>query len=138
VDYDSAKDAYVLKSLGMDFIISRKDKTISSTAEGSAILLQRLSYFFRLAVLWYLVSVKDIACTGRLVKLEHVRGGDAFTRGSHVLPFESIAEKYGKNREGFVKRGEQLGAKQAKCMGDISIKLWPLPRFPVILSLWLE
>ncbi len=138
VDYDSAKDAYVLKSLGMDFFISRKDKTISSTADGSAILLQRLSYFFRLSVLWYLVSVKDIACTGRLVKLEHVRGGDAFTKGSHVLPLESIAEKYGKSKEEFVKRGEQLGAKQANCMGDISIKLWPLPRFPVILSLWLE
>lgn len=138
VDYEPAKDAFVLKSLGMDFIISRKDRTISSSAEYSSILLQRLSYFFRLSVLWYLVCVKDIVCTGRLVKLEQIRGGDAFTRGSHVLPLESIAKKYGKNKEGFIKKGEQLGAKQSADLGDISIQLWPLPRVPVILTLWLE
>jgi hypothetical protein len=138
VGYNSAMDAYVLKSLGMDFIISRKDRTISSHEEQGAILLQRLSYFFHLSVLWYLVSVKDIACTGRFVKLEQIRGGDAFTRGSHVLPLESIAEKYGKNKEGFIKRGKQLGAEQMPAMGDVSIQLRPLPRIPVILSLWLE
>jgi hypothetical protein len=138
VRYDSGQEAYVVKSFGMDFIISAKDRTISSGAEGSTSLLQRLSYFFRLSVLWYLGSVKDIACTGRLVKLEQIRGGEAFTRGSHTLPLEAIATKYGKNKEGFILKGNLLGAIQRVRLGDASIQLLPFPRIPVIISLWLE
>ncbi len=137
VTYDAERDAYVIKSFGMDFIISVKNRTISSDSDGSAVLLQRLSYFFSLSVLWYLVSVKDIACTGRLVKLEQIRGGDAFTRGSHVLPLEAIAHKYGEDKEGFMHKGNLLGARQTVKLGDASIQLLPLPRVPVILSLWL-
>jgi hypothetical protein len=137
VVYDDGRDAYIIKSFGKDFIISVKDRSISSASEGSDALLQRLSYFFRLSVLWYLASVKDISCTGRLVKLEQIRGGDAFTRGSHVLPLEAIADKYGKNKEGFIQKGNLLGASQTVNLGDVSIQLLPLPRVPVILSLWL-
>lgn len=136
VAYDSVQDAYVIKSFGMDFIISVKDRTISSDAYGSTVLLQRLSYFFRLSVLWYLVSVKEIDCTGRLVKLEQIRGGDAFTRGSHVLPLEAIATKYGNDKEGFIQKGNMLGALQTIKLGDVSIQLLPLPRVPIIISLW--
>ena len=138
VVYDSERYVYVIKSFGMDFIITVKDRIISSEAVGSAPLLQRLSYFFKLSVLWYLVSVKDIACTGRLVKLEHLRGGDAFTKGAHVLPLEAIAERYGKDKEKFIQKGTSLGASRIENLGDIAIKLLPLPRVPIILSLWLE
>jgi len=138
VVYDSGRDAYVIKSFGMDFIVSVRDRTIASDAEGSAPLLQRLSYFFRLSVLWYLVSVKDIACTGRLVKLDQIRGGDAFTRGAHVLPLEAIAGRYGNDKGKFIQRGNILGASRKENLGDVSIQLLPLPRVPIILSLWLE
>ena len=138
VVYDSRQETYVIKSFGMDFNISVKDRTISSGADGSTALLQRLSYFFRLSVLWYLVSVKDMACTNRLVKLEQIRGGEAFTKGSHALPLEAIAIKYGKDKEGFIQKGNLLGALQTGKMGDVSIQLLPLPRVPVIISLWLE
>ncbi len=138
VIFDAERDAYVIKSFGMDFTVSSKNRSITSDSEGSAPLLQRLSYFFRLSVLWYLVSVKDITCTGRLTKLEQIRGGEAFTRGSHILPLESIAVKYGKDKKGFMQRGILLGAQQPVSLADISIQLWPLPRIPVILSLWLE
>ncbi|HUI46250.1 MAG TPA: DUF3786 domain-containing protein [Nitrospirota bacterium] len=138
VVYDTGRDAYVVKSFGMDFIVSVKERTITSSAEGSAPLLERLSYFFRLSLLWYLVSVKDIACTGRLVKLEQIRGGDAFTRGSHVLPLDAIAGRYGKDKERFIQRGSLLGASRVENLGDVSIQLLPLPRVPIILSLWLE
>ncbi len=137
VVYDVAQDTYVIKSFGMDFIISVKERTISSGADGSAALLQRLSYFFRLSVLWYLVSAKDMACTGRLVKLEQIRGGDAFTRGSHALPLDAIATKYGNDKEGFLQKGNLLGAVQTVKLGDVSIQLLPLPHVPVIISLWL-
>ncbi len=127
--FDAGRDVYVIKSFGMDFTVSSKNRSITSDAEGSAPLLQRLSYFFRLSVLWYLVSVKDITCTGRLTKLEQIRGGEAFTRGSHILPLDSIAEKYGNDKKGFMQRGILLGAQQPVSLADISIQLWPFPRY---------
>src|SRR6266508_2539275 len=101
VSYDAASDNYQVTSFGMDFIVSVRDKTISSTAAGSEVLLGKLGYFFRLSVLWYLVSAKDIACTNKPVKLEHIRSGDVFTRGSHALPLDRVANQYGENRQGF-------------------------------------
>ncbi|MGE5172279.1 MAG: DUF3786 domain-containing protein [Betaproteobacteria bacterium] len=137
VAYDAAAAAYMIRSFGMDFAVSVREKTMTSSADGSNVLLQKLGYFFRLSLLWYLVSVKDVACTGRLVKLEHIRGGDIFTKGSHILPLEKVAEKYGKDKDGYEERGKRLGA-ELVMMGDVSLRLLPLPRIPVILTLWLE
>jgi hypothetical protein len=137
VAYDAAAANYQVTSFGMDFIVSVRDKKISGTAPGSEVLLGKLGYFFRLSVLWYLVSAKDITCSNRPVKLEHIRGGDIFTRGSHVLPLDSVANKYGKDQEGFIKKGKNLGG-EIVTYGDASLRLAPLPRIPVTLTLWLE
>ncbi len=137
IAYDAASANYRVTSFGMDFTVSVREKNISSTAPGSEVLLGKLGYFFRLSVLWYLVSAKDIACTGKPVKLEHIRGGDIFTRGSHVLPLDIVANKYGKNREGFIERGRNLGG-ELMSYGDASLRLAPLPRIPVTLTLWLQ
>jgi hypothetical protein len=137
VAYDAASANYRVTSFGMDFIVSVQSKKITSTAMGSEVLLGKLGSFFRLSVLWYLVSAKDIACTNRPVKLEHIRGGDIFTRGSHVLPLDSVANKYSKNREGFIEKGKKLGG-TVTTFGDASLRLAPLPRIPITLTLWLE
>jgi hypothetical protein len=137
VSYDAVSESYGIKSFGMDFSVSMREKVITSASAGSELLLQKLGYFFRLSVLWYLVSAKDIACTGRLVKLQNIRGGDIFTKGSHVLPLEPLAGKYGQNKEGFIEKGRILGGKM-ESFGDAALRLFPLPHIPVILSLWLE
>jgi len=136
--YDSSEKKYTLRSFGMDLHVSVNGRSISSTAEGGAVLLGKLGNFFRISLLWHLVSVRDIACTGRLVKLEQIRGGDIFTKGSHLLPLHSIVERYGKNKEGFLARGNYLGGEQLMQPGDAAIRLFPLPGIPVILSLWME
>jgi hypothetical protein len=137
VAYDAAFSRYTVKSFGMDFIVSLKDKTISSTARGGDVLLGRLGYFFRLSILWYLVSAKNIACTGRPVKLEHIRGGDIFTKGSHRLPLDATANKYRMDKNGFLEKGKTWGG-EIEQYGDASLRLYPLPRIPVVVSLWLE
>jgi hypothetical protein len=137
VAYDAASTSYQVTSFGMHFIVSERDKKISSTAPGSDVLLGKLGSFFRLSVIWYLVSARDIACSNRLVGLKQIRGGDIFTRGSHVLPLDSVSNKYGKNREGFIEKGKNLGG-EIMTYGDASLRLVPLPRIPVTLTLWLE
>jgi hypothetical protein len=137
VSYDAASENYTMTAFGMEFSISAKNRSITSEAPGSNVLLQKLGYFFRLSTLWYLVSSRDIACTGRPVKLQSIRGGEIFTKGSHVLPLEPLAGRYGKDREGFIRKGMSLGGEPIH-LGDVALRLYPLPRIPVILSLWLE
>jgi hypothetical protein len=137
VSYDSASTSYCVASFGMDFIVGLQNRTISSAAPESEALLGKLGYLLRLSVLWYLVNAKDIACTGRPVKLEHIKGGDIFTKGSHVLPLDVVARKYGKDKESFIRKGMGLGG-QLMQYGDASLRLYPLPRIPAVLTLWLE
>jgi len=137
VTYAATAATYTLSSFGKDFAVSVKDRTITGASPGSEVLLTRLSYFFRLSVLWYLVNAKDIACTGRPVKLEHLKGGDFFTRGSHVLPLDAIANKYGKNKEAFIEKGAMFDGQTVK-NGDAALRFSPLPRIPATLTLWLE
>jgi Domain of unknown function (DUF3786) len=80
------------------------------------------------------VDAKDIICTGRHIKLETMQGGNIFTKGSHVLPLDTAAQKYGK---GFVERGRSLGGERMQ-YGDAAFQLFPLPKVPVILILRLE
>ena len=99
-------------------------------------LLKKLD-FFRLSILWYLVNGKNIDCTGRLVTPRNIKGGDIFARGSHVLPLDQLAARYGKDKESFIRRGTDLGGEPEK-LGDAAIRLYPLPRIPVVVSLWLD
>ncbi len=137
VSYDHSSGHYMLRSFGMDFTVSPADRSISSSAAGSDVLLRKLGYFFRLSALWYLAGAKEIACTERPVKLQDIPGGDAFTRGSHVLPLEPVPAKYGRDKAGFLEKGTSLGGEPVR-LGDAAVRLYPLPRVPVIVSLWLE
>jgi len=134
--YDPASGCYLVKSFAMDFYVSPGDKNIFSHDPASGVLLQRLGDFFRLSMLWYLVNAKDVPCTGRPVKLQNIKGGDIFTKGSHVLPLEKVAQKYGSNKEGFVEKGKNLGGEVLEKFGDASVRLLPFPRLPVIITLW--
>jgi hypothetical protein len=136
--FDAVRKEYAINSFGIDFSVSAEKKTINGTGSKSVILTGKFGYFFRVAVLWYLVSAKDITCTGRLVRLEHLRGGELFSRGSHLLPLDAVAKKYARDKEGFLKKGRELGGEESASLGDAAIRLLPLPRVPVMLSLWLE
>jgi len=137
VAFDRESGCYLVKSYGMDFAVSLPDKRITSQSTGSDVLLQRLGAFFRLSILWYLTRAKEIPCSGRLVRLQQVKGGDIFSRGSHVLPLEKVALKYGRNRTGFLEKGKMLGGEEVK-LADAAVRLHPFPRIPAVVTLWLE
>lgn len=136
VTFDAASASYTIRSFGMDFSVSQKERTITSPVPESSILLDQQGDFFRVAVLWYLVNAKELSATGRLVKLQNIRGGDIFSKGSHVMPLESITQKYGNDKAGFLARGLALGG-ELLTLADASLRLYPLPRIPVTMTLWL-
>jgi hypothetical protein len=81
------------------------------------------------------VNAKEFDATGRLVQLQDISGGDIFTKGSHVLPLEQVAQKYGNDKAGFLERGRTWGG-EVLTLADASIRLTPLPRIPVTVTLW--
>jgi hypothetical protein len=121
----------------MDCIVSLPDRSITSESTGSDVLLQRLGAFFRLSILWYLTRAREIPCTGRLVRLQQVKGGDIFSRGSHVLPLDRVALRYGKDPTAFLERGKAFGGEGVN-LADAAVRLHPFPRIPVVVTLWLE
>jgi hypothetical protein len=136
VSYDAPSGLYAVRSFGMEYHVSVQDQRISSLLSIGDILLTRLGDFFRLSLLWYLVDAKEIPFTGKLTKIEDIKDGLVFSKGSHTLPLGKLAAKYGINKEGFIKRGKDLGGETLD-FGDASLMLLPFPRIPVTLVLWL-
>jgi len=98
-------------------------------------LLDTREYFFSLSIAWYLACARDIPLSGRLMKPVHMKGGQMFARGTHVLPLDELAEKYSDDREGFLKRGALFGGVPGS-QGDVSVCLPAFPRVPVYIALW--
>ncbi len=136
-EYDPKALTYRLASFGMDFTVLPRNRTITSSSPGNELLLGKLGHFFRLSALWYLVNAKDIPLTGRLVKLQSIRGGDIFSRGSHILPLEVLAGRYGRDRETFLAKGKTFGGVPEQ-VADTALRMYPLPRIPAVLTLWVE
>ena len=134
--FDAAPGCFTIRSFGRDIFVSLKDRTVAVPAPMPGGLSGEYSELFPLAVLWYLVLAKDIAPTGRLIRLEDLRGGDIFAKGSHVMPLEMLAERYGNDKEEFLKAGLAHGGVAVK-LADAAVRLAPLPRLPVTVTLWL-
>jgi Domain of unknown function (DUF3786) len=136
VTYNRDTASYLLKSFGFEFSISPRGREIKNLSEKGKLLATRLAYFFKHSVLSYLLNAKEIPLTERLIKPENIRGGEFFFQGSHTLPLDKVAEKYGNDKEGFLTRRKELSGRLLG-HGDASFELLPLPRVPVTLILWL-
>ncbi len=135
VTYDRSLNIYTLNSFGQDIIVSMTGKAMHSDSQESDLLLNKLGDYSRLSILWYLVSAKDITLSGKLVRSEDLKGGSIYSKGSHVLPLDRIADKYGSDTEGFIQRGMEIGG-EGLDYGDASLKIYPFPRVPIIVIIW--
>ncbi len=135
--YDAQSGTYAIKAFSVDFTVSPAERTILSDDPRSVLFLGRYKDFFRLALLWYMTSAKNIPATERLIRPLDVKGGQRFFTGTHVLPLDRVQERYGRDKAGFILRGVKFGADIAN-FGDAAVRLYPLPRVPVTMILWLE
>ncbi|HTG02414.1 MAG TPA: DUF3786 domain-containing protein [Nitrospirota bacterium] len=137
VSFDPSSRSYAVRCFGIEFLVSPENRTIESRDAKSALFLDRYKDFFRLSVLWYLTSAKNIPATGRLIRPLDVKGGQRFFSGTHLLPLDRIEERFGRDKPAFVERGLRFGAELVR-YGDAAVRLYPLPRVPVTVILWLE
>jgi hypothetical protein len=135
VEYDQGAGLYRLVSFGCPFTVDPVNRVLANGTPEGEIFLKRLAYFFRLSVLWHLVKARDIPLAGRLEKPEGLPGGDIYFKGSHVLPLDAVAGKYGRDRDAFLARGAAMGGKPVS-YGDGAVELTGLPRMPTTVLLW--
>lgn len=136
VSFDETPGNYILRSFCADFHINPQERTIRSRTPSGQHIIEKYGYFFNHSCLWYLVQAKDIPPTGKLIQPTNIKGGGMFFRGSHVIPLDSLAKRYGTEKEAFINRGDEFCA-EGLSFGDASLRLLPMPRIPVILILWL-
>jgi len=136
--FDKKAEAYLLHSFGIDFQVNPCEMLIACSSERGSLFLGKLKDFFRLSVLWYMSNARDIPPTGKLIRPIDVKGGHRFSAGTHVLPVDVIAGKYARDKEGFLRKGQEYGAEVLTGFGDAYIRFYPLPRVPVTMILWLE
>jgi hypothetical protein len=97
---------------------------------------QKLSFQFYLVLLTYLIRSQPIGLTGRMVTGGEIKGGDFFFRGPHILFTRPLEKKFGRDAQTFEEVGLRLGGGQTE-FGDVSFRLWPLPKIPLGYILWL-
>lgn len=135
VEYDNISRLYRVKSFGTFFHLSPEEKKIFSDSDKSELFLKRLGDFFRLSVISYLVNSKNIPFTDRLIKIENMKDGEIFARGSHVLPINKLSARYNNEIDVFFKKGMDFGAERMN-YGDASLKFYAFPRIPTVMILW--
>jgi hypothetical protein len=135
VHYDFVANKFIMQSFGQEIVVDVSGFTIRSPTPLGEKLLHRLGYFFDLACLWYLGKAKNKPLSGKLASPASLSGGEIFQKGTHVLPLDQIASRYGNDLEGFYKKGAELGGRQLE-HGDASLLLHPFPKVPVTMILW--
>lgn len=135
VKFDASAGCYTIPSFGQEVVLSPKKQFVTANGLFAKEILPRIQFYAQIAFPFYLVHAQDQALSGQYVNPRALKGGDFFARGTHALPLEKIATKYGSNVESFREEGKLLcGA--MKNFGDASWVVHPLPRVPVLVVLW--
>lgn len=133
--FDVDSGAYILSVFSTSVTIHPGRGEIRGTGSLCDLLLGELSRYTCLPMLWYLAQAQVIAPSDSFINPRELAGGLIFSRGSHALPLDKLAAKYGEDTAAFLERGISLGG-VCSDYGDASIKLYPFPRIPVLLMLW--
>jgi len=136
VQYDFVAHKFSMQCFGQEVLVDVANYTITSHTPLGEKLLHRLGHFFDLAALWYLGRAKNIPASGRMISPASLSGGEIFQKGTHVLPMDQIAARYGKDLEGFYEKGKELGGEPME-HGDAALRLYPFPRVPITMILWM-
>ncbi len=134
VRYDQVKGCYQVPFLNQTYGCYPEAHLIECLDDGGP---RRLSFQFYLVLLTYLLRAQPIGLTGRMVTGSEIKGGDFFFRGPHALFTRPLEKRFGHDGQSFLEAGLRLGGGETD-FGDVSFRLWPLPKIPLGYILWLE
>ncbi len=137
VFYRSEEDSYFVPMFGQLVTVDLARRELRGDSPQAQFLLTKTAYFSRLSILRYLLDAQNIKPTGRLLKPEELKSGQIYLKGSHLLPLDAIAGRFGNDPDGLLRQGARYGA-EPRNYGDAAIELLPFARVPITVILWRE
>jgi hypothetical protein len=135
--YLADERSYVVPVFGHPVTVDLRERLLRGTTPEAEFVLTKTAYFSRLSILRYLLDAQNIKPTGRLLKPTELKSGQIYLKGSHLLPLEAIAGRFGSDLEGFFRQGARYGA-EPRSYGDAALELLPFVRVPITVILWRE
>jgi hypothetical protein len=135
--FNCTAQTFKLKFFSQYVDISLNGKSISGQESAGKLLLGKLRNYSNLAILWYLIHAAGAPFSGKLINPADLSGGQIYTGGTHVLPVQLIADKYGTDREEFINRGRGLDGQELN-LAEASLLLHPFPNIAIAILLWLQ
>ena len=133
--YESQSSSFMLACFGQPICISLGERRVYARSETGKALLAMLGPGFSLLALGYLAYARGVPPAGRLINPAQLPGGEIFVRGTHVLPLDRVAQRYGDRPNEFRRIGRELNGANLEYK-DMSVELWPFPRLPITLIVW--
>jgi len=135
VPWEPRGGGYRVGCFGRAYLVDPASRRITACDEEGERLLERLAPHLQLALPWCLAKSSGARPRGTLVRPSSLPGGDIFLRGTHVLPLDELARRFGDAAADFTAAGTRMGGVPAP-YGDAAVELLPLPRLPVTVILW--
>ena len=132
VRLDTKRGCYLIPYLNRSYLVFPRERRIEGLSHGRE---EKLSFQFYLVLLTYLLRARAVPLSGRMMTGMEIKGGDLFFRGHHALFTKPLEKRFGTDPEAFLQAGLRLGGSKAD-FGDVSFRLWPLPRIPLGYILW--
>jgi hypothetical protein len=133
--YECRASSFVLACFGQPICISLGERSVYACSERGKALLAKLGPGFSLLALGYLAYAREVPPAGRLINPAQLPGGEIFLRGTHVLPLDRVAQRYGDRPDEFQRIGRELNGAKLEYR-DMSVELWPFPKLPITLIVW--
>ena len=86
-------------------------------------------------ILHYLLGIKDIPCTGKLITFREIPSGEFYYQPFLKRVQAPLVTSFGSDQELLRRTGAKLGGKDGN-LGDFSMCFCPLPKIPITLILW--
>lgn len=135
-DFDHTAHAYTVPVFGHEVIVKLGQRTFEGRRPEGELIVNGLGYFSHLAILHYLIGAQNVAPAGRLIRPADLKtSGGLYEAGSHVLPLDALAARYGDDADVFLRQGFRFNGAR-RTYGDAALELLPFPRLPVTLILW--
>ncbi|ABK17406.1 hypothetical protein Sfum_1719 [Syntrophobacter fumaroxidans MPOB] len=132
VEYEDEHRAYVVPFLNAELLITPGEET---TEVLDSPPYPRVDFELNLSLLHYLLEAENVALTRKWIGEKDIPSGEAFFRGLHRLPVDSLIELFGPDARLFRATAELLGGTPVD-LGDAAYEFQVLPRVPLLVVLW--
>ncbi len=134
--FSEEQKGYILPILHLKYLIVPGERKIFCLRGDLCVEEKYRDYFFLMALL-YLLNAREGEPSRQWISEKELKGGTTFFRGPHALRTDEIRKAFGKDPEGFLRAGEQLGGTKL-LFGDSAFALNVFPKVPLGLVLWKE